>query len=167
MKPFPNTLSDKLAKAVQNKKENKSFLDRLKKKKPKDLDQQFHQLHEQAFEEIDCLDCGNCCKTTSPIFQQRDIERMAKHFKVKPADFIEQYLVMDEEDDYVFPAAPCPFLGSDNYCSAYEARPNACREYPHTDRRKMHQILNLTAKNTVVCPAVADIVEKLKLVYTK
>lgn len=167
MKAIPNILRDKLTKAVQFKKENKIFLDRLKKKKPKDLDQHFHQLHHQVFEEIDCLDCGNCCKTTSPIFQQRDIERMAKHFKIRPAEFIEKYLIEDEENDFVFPAAPCPFLGADNYCSAYEARPNACREYPHTDRRKMHQILNLTAKNTLVCPAVAEIVEKMKTIYEK
>ncbi len=31
--------------------------------------------------------------------------------------------------------SPCPFLGDDNYCSVYEARPKACREYPHTDRK--------------------------------
>lgn len=165
MKPIPLFLTDKLDRANQNKKDNKAFLDRLKKKKPKDLDQQFQELHEDAFEEIDCLDCGNCCKTTSPIFQQKDIERMAKHFKMRPAEFVTKYLVEDDEHDFVFPASPCPFLGDDNYCMAYEARPNACREYPHTDRRKMHQILNLTFKNTLVCPAVSDIVEQIKINY--
>jgi hypothetical protein len=165
LKAIPSFLTDKLDRANQNLKQNKTFLDRLKKKKPKDLDQRFHQLHEEAFEEIDCLDCGNCCKTTSPIFQQKDIERMAKHFKMRPAEFVTQYLVEDEENDFVFPSAPCPFLADDNYCMAYEARPNACREYPHTDRRKMHQILSLTHKNTLVCPAVSDIVEQIKVNY--
>jgi Fe-S-cluster containining protein len=47
----------------------------------------------------------------------------------------------------------------------YESRPTACREYPHTDRKRMYQIMDLTYKNTIVCPAVLDIVEQLKKVY--
>jgi hypothetical protein len=69
---------------------------------------------------------------------------------------------MDEDKDAVLKHAPCAFLGTDNYCSIYESRPNACREYPHTDRKKMHQILDLTMKNTLVCPAVLEITERLK-----
>ena len=146
-------------------KENKEFLSRLKKKRPKDLDQRFHSLHEEVFEEIDCLECANCCKTTSPIFRMTDIERLAKSLKTKPHLFIKQYLHLDNEGDYVLNEAPCPFLAPDNYCMVYESRPNACREYPHTDRRKIHQILNLTEQNTIVCPAVLDIVERLKLTF--
>ncbi len=134
----------------------------LKKKKPDQLDTIFQELHDRAFERIDCLACANCCKTTSPIFKDKDIERLAKHFRVRPADFTEKYLHLDEDHDYVLNSAPCPFLGADNYCSVYESRPNACREYPHTDRKKMHQILDLTIRNTAVCPAVYEIVEGIK-----
>ena len=77
------------------------------------------------------------------------------------SEFIETYLFRDEEGDYVFNGAPCPFLGEDNGCLVYENRPKACREYPHTDRKNMFQILELTATNTTVCPAVARIVEKI------
>jgi len=59
-------------------------------------------------------------------------------------------------------SSPCAFLGGDNYCSIYEVRPKACREYPHTDRKNMAQVLNLTYRNTMVCPAVAEIVEHIK-----
>jgi Fe-S-cluster containining protein len=58
---------------------------------------------------------------------------------------VETYLLLDEEHDYVFRQQPCPFLGVDNYCSIYEVRPKACREYPHTDRDKFHQLLNLSS----------------------
>jgi uncharacterized protein len=64
----------------------------------------------------------------------------------------------------VLKSSPCAFLGADNYCSIYEARPRACREYPHTNRKKMHQILDLTMRNTQVCPAVLQIVERLEKV---
>lgn len=141
---------------------NKKYLLSLKKKDPRKVDDLFHQLHEEVFEEIDCLTCANCCKTTSPIFYDADIERLAKHLRMKPVEFADQYLKVDEDGDQVLKTAPCPFLGYDNYCSVYESRPKACREYPHTDRKKMVQIMELTHKNTQVCPAVFGIVERLK-----
>lgn len=142
--------------------ENRKFLLSLKRKDPRKVDEAFHDLHEAVFEEIDCLTCANCCKTTSPIFYPTDIDRLAKALRMKPGDFIEKYLRIDEDKDYVLQFSPCPFLGADNYCSVYEDRPRACREYPHTDRKKMVQILELTYKNTLVCPAVLEIVDRLK-----
>lgn len=141
---------------------SKQFFEKLKRKKPKNLDDAFHDLHGEAFEQMDCLTCANCCKTTSPIFYQRDIERLAKSMRVRPSDFIVKYLHIDEDGDYVLNVAPCPFLDSENYCTVYEDRPTACREYPHTNRKRMAQILDLTLKNTEVCPAVFWIVEELK-----
>ena len=141
---------------------HKKFLQTLKEKDARKVDKAVHQIHEEVFEETDCLACANCCKTTSPIFYQNDIERLAKSFRVKPGDFIEQYLRVDEDCDYVLKSSPCPFLGQDNYCSVYEDRPKACREYPHTHRKKMVQIMDLVYKNTFVCPAVFEIVERLK-----
>lgn len=149
-------------KAQALKKENRIFFDKLKRLNYRNLDTYFQEVHEEVFEKTDCLACANCCKTTSPIFYNRDIERLAKHFKIKPGDFIERYLKIDEDKDYVLRQAPCPFLGTDNYCSVYENRPNACREYPHTDRKKISQLLDLTYKNTFVCPAVLEITEQLK-----
>ncbi len=143
---------------------NKKYLLSLKKKDPRKVDDAFHELHEEVFEEMDCLTCANCCKTTSPIFYDTDIERLAKHLRMKPVEFADQYLKIDADGDQVLKTAPCPFLGDDNYCHVYEARPKACREYPHTDRKKMVQILELTHKNTQVCPAVFEIVERLKKV---
>ncbi len=142
--------------------ENKKFLERVKKMDSRKVDDAFHTTHEAVFEEMDCLTCANCCKTTSPIFYQTDIERVAKSLRMKPGDFVEQYLRIDEDRDYVLKSSPCPFLGDDNYCSVYEARPKACREYPHTDRKKMVQVTGLAYKNTQVCPAVLEIVERLK-----
>lgn len=144
--------------------ENRKFLAALKKKDSRKVDDVFHQTHEDVFETYDCLTCANCCKTTSPIFYQNDIERVAKALKMKPGDFIVKYLRIDEDKDYVLKSSPCPFLDAENYCMVYEDRPKACREYPHTDRKKMVQITDLTFKNTMVCPAVFEMVERLKKV---
>lgn len=142
----------------------KSF-QKLKQKKPKELDIAFHAEHVKAFQKIDCLDCANCCKTTSPIFRDVDIKRISKQLRVKEKQFIETYLRFDEESDYVLKQSPCAFLGTDNKCSIYEYRPLACREYPHTDRKNMHQILDLTQKNVEICPAVARIVNEITLKF--
>lgn len=149
-------------KAQALKKDNQAFFRKLDRKPPKNLDALFHDAHTAVFEKTDCLSCANCCKTTSPIFYQRDIERAAKALRLKPGDFIQQYLFMDEDGDFVLLKAPCPFLDDKNYCSIYDDRPAACREYPHTDRKKMHQILQLTCRNTLVCPAVLKITEDVR-----
>ncbi|MFD1163887.1 MULTISPECIES: YkgJ family cysteine cluster protein [Hwangdonia] len=142
--------------------ENKKFFAKLKKKPPKNLDYVMQELHDAEFEKTDCLTCANCCKTTGPLFTDKDIGRISKHFKQKPQQFIEQYLRVDEDNDYVLQTVPCAFLGADNYCSIYEVRPKACREFPHTDRKKFQQISNLTLKNVAMCPAAFNIVEEMK-----
>ncbi len=151
--------------ALNKAKENKVFTTRLRKKKPKILDDSVVNAHHEAFEKIDCLECANCCKSISPIIIDRDIDRIAKHLKMKRSELIDQYFEIDEDEDYVFKETPCPFLMPDNYCMIYEVRPRACREYPHTDRKRFYQILNLTYKNTFVCPAVYEVLETLKTEY--
>jgi Fe-S-cluster containining protein len=150
----------KLAQEKHN--ENKKFFGKLRKKPPKDLDYIMQDLHEAEFRRTDCLNCANCCKTTGPLFTNADIERIAKHFRMKPHKFIDQFLRLDDENDYVLQSVPCTFLGADNYCSIYEVRPKACREFPHTDRKKFQQISNLTLKNVAICPAAYNIVEEMK-----
>lgn len=146
----------------QKKTENTQYFKKLRKKKPKNLDYIVQETHDEVFDEVDCLTCANCCKTTGPLFTDNDIARIAKHFRMKPSDFIDDYLRIDEDNDYVLKQVPCHFLGADNYCSIYDVRPKACREYPHTDRRKIYQIGTLTVKNTAICPAAFKMVEKMK-----
>lgn len=148
--------------AKDKHKENKTFFTKLKKKPPKQLDYIMQELHEVEFERTDCLDCANCCKTTGPLFTDKDVDRISKHLKLKHQQFIEQYLQVDEDKDFVLKGVPCTFLGTDNYCSIYDVRPKACREFPHTNRKKFQQISNLTLKNIAICPAAFNIVEEMK-----
>ncbi|PDS25050.1 YkgJ family cysteine cluster protein [Flavobacterium branchiophilum] len=150
----------KLAKDKQN--ENKKYFEKLKKKTPKNLDYLMQELHNDTFKKTDCLLCANCCKTTGPLFTSADIERIAKYLKIKPQQFISQFLRVDEENDYVLQQVPCHFLNSDNTCLIYDVRPKACREFPHTDRKKFQQITNLTLLNVAICPAAFEIVEAMK-----
>lgn len=162
MHPIQYIKPEKLRELTASRKQEFTALfKKLKAKKPKNLDDVVHELHNEAFDQFNCLTCANCCSGISPMITEKDIERLAKNQKLKPVDFIAQYLYIDEDKDYVFKQTPCPFLMSDHYCMVYEDRPKACREYPHTDRKRMYQILNLTHKNCEVCPVVYCIISEL------
>ena len=144
--------------------ENKKYFDKLKKKTPKNLDYIMQDLHTAEFKKTDCLKCANCCKTTGPLFTSADIERVSKYLRQKPQQFIDHYLQIDEDKDYVLQSVPCTFLDHENACMIYDVRPKACREFPHTNSSRMLQNLKITAKNVEICPAVFEIVEELKKV---
>ena len=103
--------------AKDTARETKSFFQRLKKRPPKKLDKITQNIHEEVFAQTNCLDCANCCKTTGPLFERKDIERIAKYLRLKPAQFEAQYLRIDEDNDWVLQQVPCAFLGEDNTCS--------------------------------------------------
>ncbi len=149
------------AKAKEERKLTKKIFKELKGRKSKLLDHQFANAHEKVFARVDCLSCANCCKTAGPRLIQSDIDRLARNLRMKVGDFMDQYVRVDEDGDWVMKSLPCPFLGEDNYCRVYEARPKACRDYPHTNRNRMHQILDLTEKNASFCPAVFEMSREL------
>lgn len=154
-----NEIIDTYAKtAKEHQKAYRDFLKRANRTKTLAL---LPALHEEAFSKIDCLQCANCCKNYSPRFKMPDIKRIAKRFRMKESVFIQTYLKMDEDGDYVVTSHPCPFLGADNYCSIYEDRPRDCARYPYTDEDVLLKQPNLTLKNATVCPAVFYVMERL------
>lgn len=149
--------------ARSKRKENKKFFARLRGQDSKRLNEQFHAMHEEVFAETDCLTCARCCRTTGPLLTKQDIGRIAKKQGMKAADFEKQYLRVDEDGDWVMKSLPCPFLELDtNKCTIYEYAPKACRQYPHTNHPNMKSILGLTETNVRHCPAVFEMVERMK-----
>ena len=152
-----------LSKKVQeNKRAHRNFFIKLRKKTPKNLDAIMEKLHDDEFKKSDCLQCANCCKTTSPIFTNKDIARISKAFRIKTRQFIDTYLTVDADQDYVLKSSPCTFLADDNTCNIYDIRPKACQEYPHTNRKSFEKISDLTIQNLSICPATFNIVEALR-----
>ncbi|MBL7814868.1 MAG: YkgJ family cysteine cluster protein [Saprospiraceae bacterium] len=122
---------------------------------------QLPRLHEEAFSQIDCLSCANCCKNYSPRFKPPDIKRIAKYLKMRESELMDKYLRRDEDGDFVVVSKPCPFLGADNYCNIYEVRPSDCHRFPYTDEDILLKKQNITLKNSTFCPAVYYVLEKL------
>lgn len=139
-------------------KKYKQFLQRADKNK---VLKALPALNEKAFEKINCLDCAACCKHYSPRFKTPDIKRISKHLKQKESDFIDTYLRLDEDGDYVVKSSPCPFLGADNYCSIYAVRPSDCERFPYTSEDVFIKRPNITLKNAEFCPIVVHVLERL------
>lgn len=145
-------------KSAEHQKQYKQWLQRADKKK---VLRALPDLHEEAFEKVNCLDCAACCKNYSPRFKTPDIKRISKHLKMKEGQFIETYLRLDEDGDYVVKGKPCPFLGADNYCSIYEQRPSDCERFPYTDEDVILKRPQLTLKNSTFCPITYYVLERL------
>ncbi|MDC7124702.1 MAG: YkgJ family cysteine cluster protein [Spirochaetales bacterium] len=155
-------IEGELQKAKNQYKENKKLIEKLKRWKRKDLDALFVEAHEAVFEEIDCRECGNCCKALGPRVTNRDIDKISKFINMRAGKVRNTYLRVDEDNDYVFNKMPCPFLKDANECSIYDVRPRACEEYPHTDYPNMQKKLHITLKNSLICPGVYRILEKIR-----
>lgn len=119
------------------------------------------RLHEEAFAAINCLECAACCKNYSPRFKTPDIKRISKHLGMKESVFIETYLRVDDEGDFVVKILPCPFLGTDNACSIYDVRPSDCARFPYTDEDVIIKRQSLTLKNSTFCPITFYVLDKL------
>ncbi len=144
--------------SAEHQKLYKNFLQRADKNR---VLKQLPDLHEQAFSKVDCLKCAACCRNYSPRFKTPDIKRISKHLKMKEGSFIETYLRVDEDGDYVANSKPCPFLDPDNSCSIYDERPSDCHRFPYTDEDVILKRPQLTLKNSSFCPITYYVLEKL------
>src|SRR3954469_6319947 len=90
-------------KSADNQKKYKQFLNRADKNA---VLKKLPHLHEEAFANVNCLDCAACCKNYSPRFKTPDLKRISKHLKMKEGEFIEKYLALDNEGDYVVRSKP-------------------------------------------------------------
>ena len=139
----------------------KKLFSGLSKSKSRLTNELADKLHSEVFREIDCLDCANCCKSIPPLVNEMDVRRASKYLGIKTGIFKENYLIIDEDDDMIINSSPCPFLLEDNTCEIYEARPRACREYPHTNNHEFMKNIRLHKKNFEYCPGVYHILKRL------
>jgi Fe-S-cluster containining protein len=158
-------LSQKLIQQWQSQKDNSRNitvpLTKISKLKSKIAVRQAEAIHQEVFQEVDCLQCANCCKSIPPIVSTRDSKRIAKALGMPKGEFEDKYIVVDEDGDRVMNASPCPFLEQDNKCNIYEVRPAACRQYPHSGDSEFYKHLSLHKRNAKYCPALYEIIRRL------
>lgn len=148
-------------KARMRLKSFQDFFRKFKKQNGREMDEQFEKAHSEVFAKTDCTTCANCCLLGTPIFSRKDVERLAPALRISPGELHRRYLKYDETGDLVLQSTPCPFLGKDLKCTVYEARPDDCRHFPHTNRKPIGPFINAVLVNTAVCPAAMEIVERI------
>lgn len=82
-----------------------------------------------------CSGCGKCCAGGGSYVVEVDAaeqRRIQRHLGISRAWFRRKYLFRfdDETESLKMPKGRCIFLGSDNRCQVYAARPLQCRTYP-------------------------------------
>ena len=129
-------------------------------------DRILRRIAEGIEEQIDCLECGNCCRVATATISERDIERLARYLRITPAEFVKQYAVEDPDEGLILrrtDAPGCVFL-SGNECTVYDARPDTCQRFPHLVRgagsiaSRMWQFID----RACYCPIVYNALEAFK-----
>ncbi|MDX9897453.1 MAG: YkgJ family cysteine cluster protein [Spirochaetia bacterium] len=131
----------------------------------KNFDHVVADFSEEAFLEIDCLKCGNCCRTIGPKMNEPEIKRACKAYGFEQKAFMSQRLERHDELGWMCASMPCPFLEENNTCGIYTLRPKDCDDFPYMTQRGIQRDLGRLAFNTVFCPAAYLIAEKILARY--
>jgi Fe-S-cluster containining protein len=99
------------------------------------VERRFRAIAQEIEEEIDCTKCANCCRVATVQLSERDVEKIAKFLRIKPAEFLRDYTFESEEEGLILKRSDsgCIFL-SGNDCTIYESRPRTCVDFPHLIR---------------------------------
>lgn len=150
-------------KAQKKKGKLIKFLKKLDKIVPEDFDTLVAETDKAVWQDVDCLECANCCKTMTPTYSTKDIKRIAAHFSITPKQFKEKWLYQEEETgDWMNTSTPCQFLQKDNKCSIYEIRPSDCAGFPHHHKKEFDLYNDTYIGNVERCPATYELVNRLR-----
>ena len=147
-----------------NRKSLRYFITRIENNPPENLERLIADVEQEAWKEVSCLSCANCCKVMSPTYTNADIKRISAHLGMRPVDFKEKWLYHEKKDnDWMNRSQPCQFLDlKTNMCSIYEVRPADCADFPHFHRRPATDYFYIHKQNIEYCPATMLMVEKIK-----
>ena len=119
-------------KRLGDKQRDENLRLRMHLKRREHNERRLIKIAQQVEEEIDCLECANCCRVATAKVTDRDVEKLAKHFSMTPGKFKAQYTEPNEEEGRILKRTEsgCVFLDG-NYCTVYESRPQSCDLFPH------------------------------------
>jgi hypothetical protein len=80
--------------------------------------------------ELDCLECGACCRDNRVVLEDRDVARFERAGR---GELARRPYAKRESGQIVLVLRrdkACRHLGPDNKCAIYELRPSACSTFP-------------------------------------
>ena len=147
--------------AEEKQAENDLFRDFLKQPDDEAIDSMVHALSETITAQIDCTQCGNCCKSLMINITKEETIQLSNHLQISETQLIDQYIEQSEQGQMIINTIPCHFLKGTS-CSIYEHRFTECREFPHLHKPHFTGRLFGTMQYYEICPIIFNVVEKLK-----
>lgn len=149
--------------SIQRENENFRFRSFLKGLDSRKVDRIVHRLHREITNQIDCLECGNCCHSLTPTVTSEEISHLAALENMDEETFEIQYLDIDQFQGSKFlKGLPCKYLNGKE-CTIYKDRPADCHSYPHTHKWGFTRRTLSVISNYGICPIVFNILENLKI----
>lgn len=147
--------------AAEKETENDTFRIFLKNMDGVAVDKVVHELNESIAPQIDCTQCGNCCKTLMINITPDEANALATQLNLEVADLKEKYIEVSNQGQLIMNTIPCHFLTGTS-CSIYENRFTECREFPHLHKDHFTSRLFGTMMYYEMCPIIFNVVEELK-----
>lgn len=146
----------------EREEENYDFRAFLKGVDSDKVDKIVRKLNNEIISQIDCQECGNCCKSLRPCVTDSEIENLSHLDKTSTKDYMQKYVEIDDFEDIKYlKDTPCRYL-KDKSCTIYESRPFDCKSYPHTQKADFISRTLGMIENYEICPIVFNIYEELK-----
>jgi Fe-S-cluster containining protein len=117
--------------------------------------------------QVDCRQCGNCCLETRVTVSEAEIAAIASFLGMPVSEVVRQYTEADAVEHSLLLAQPgggaCVFFDK-GLCLVYEARPLACREFPHVDtgHASLGSRLESIGRHASICPILYGAFEEMK-----
>ncbi len=126
----------------------------------------FRKIAIEVEESVDCTACANCCRVATTRISERDVEKLSRFLRIKPAEFVRDYATQSEEEGLILlrNEQGCVFLEG-NFCTVYEARPHNCVNFPHLVRGEGSLVSRMwdMPDRACYCPIVFNALEAFKV----
>ena len=126
----------------------------------------FQILASEVQREVDCTACANCCRHAAVSVTKGEIEIIAAYLGATPEETARLYTVPDPDAPALrtlLNSEGCVFLDG-NLCMIYEARPKACRNFPHVaaGTHSLGGRPSSHARWAALCPIIYNALEAYK-----
>lgn len=147
--------------AAAREEENDQFRYFLEARDRDTTDALVFKLQEQVSQQVDCRQCGNCCKTLMIVVTEEELARVASLTSADPADFKSNHITEGWNGKMILNQMPCQFLNN-RECTIYPDRFAGCREFPALHLPGFTSRFFTIQMHYDRCPIIFNVVEQLK-----
>jgi Fe-S-cluster containining protein len=147
--------------AIEKENVNDQFISFLKGQPADEIDHQVHGLSAGMTLQIDCTQCGNCCRSLMIQVNEQEITQLSVRLNMSEETFTDQYVEKGMGAQMIMNTIPCHFL-EDNKCLVYEDRFSGCREFPALHLPQVTSRLFTIFMHYGRCPIIYNVMEALK-----